>query len=171
MMVGSALTKFLMSPSYKDAMFSGMEWTVIAWQVSEHCPELAVFLSEAGNSGHGAREPTKVQQLLTIYSKARRNKQMTGDCLFPSRFSDCVSSQWLRVVIASHSCCSLSLTNFYRFAVFRFSAKSRERVPELRSQRILGPRVLLCEPFSPGRGLRENPRRAREEPGIVGWAG
>eukprot|EP00959_Pyramimonas_sp_CCMP1952_P326448 6833539-Pyramimonas_sp.AAC.1 len=70
-----SLDKILaMAPSYKEPLEVGLEWVVIRRQCEDAMPELASFLSEAGNSGHGShRVPTKMQVLMQIHKKAASN--------------------------------------------------------------------------------------------------
>ena len=49
------------APSYEAPLQKGMEWCVVRHQVETKCPELALFLQDAGNSGNINRGKTKLQ--------------------------------------------------------------------------------------------------------------
>ena len=66
-------------PTLSEAL-AGMQWIRVRREMHTAMPELAAFLSEAGNAGSGiAREHTVTQVLLQIHQKANANKIATGD--------------------------------------------------------------------------------------------
>ena len=64
-------------PTLREAM-TGLQWVKIKQEVYSAIPELAAFLSEAGNAGSGiAREHTVTQVMLQIHQKAMANQMAT----------------------------------------------------------------------------------------------
>ena len=67
-------------PTLREAM-TGLQWVKVKHEVLSAMPELAAFLSEAGNAGSGiAREHTVTQVMLQVHQKAMTNQMATGDC-------------------------------------------------------------------------------------------
>ncbi|CAK0893903.1 unnamed protein product, partial [Prorocentrum cordatum] len=69
-----------LSPSYNKSLTEGIPWFVIRHQVATAIPELADFLSEAGNVGHGIdRKQTDIQAMFAVHKKTLQNKSLLGD--------------------------------------------------------------------------------------------
>ena len=69
-----------MDPAYAAACEDGVEWFIIRWQVEQMIPNIASFLQEAFNSGHGTeRLQTSTQCLMQIHAHGLRNKRSHGD--------------------------------------------------------------------------------------------
>ena len=67
-------------PTLREAM-TGLQWVKVKHEVLSAMPELAAFLSEAGNAGSGiAREHTVTQVMLQVHQKAMTHNMATGDC-------------------------------------------------------------------------------------------
>ena len=67
-------------PTLREAM-TGLQWVKVKHEVLSAMPELAAFLSEAGNAGSGtAREHTVTQVMLQIHQKTMANQMATGNC-------------------------------------------------------------------------------------------
>ena len=67
-------------PTLREAM-TGLQWVKVKQEVHSAMPELAAFLSEAGNAGSGIdREHTVTQVMLQIHQKAMANQMATGNC-------------------------------------------------------------------------------------------
>ncbi|CAK0825144.1 unnamed protein product [Prorocentrum cordatum] len=65
------------NPPYAAAVSSGLEWTIIRWQVEHHCPHLADFIQAAANRGHNTRRvTTDVQALMQMHRLGARNMQV-----------------------------------------------------------------------------------------------
>ncbi|CAK0893361.1 unnamed protein product [Prorocentrum cordatum] len=65
------------NPPYAAAVSSGLEWTIIRWQVEHHCPHLADFIQAAANRGHNTRRvTTDAQALMQMHRLGARNMQV-----------------------------------------------------------------------------------------------
>ena len=58
-------------PEMADAVYKGLEWTVIRHEVRQRFPKVLEYLSEAGNNNI-ARQPNEVQGLLVLHSEAKK---------------------------------------------------------------------------------------------------
>ncbi|CAK0865543.1 unnamed protein product, partial [Prorocentrum cordatum] len=66
--------------SIRAPVAEGLTWIVIRAEVVELVPDMPSFLSESHNIGHGAsRLQSKLQTLLQVHAKGKRNKQIHGD--------------------------------------------------------------------------------------------
>ncbi|CAK0834224.1 unnamed protein product [Prorocentrum cordatum] len=74
--------------SIKEAMETGLTWIVIRAEVVAEVPDLAAFLSESHNIGHGShRLQSKVQTLMQIHAKMIRVAHF-GNATMPSVVRD-----------------------------------------------------------------------------------
>ena len=62
----------LVRPSFSDAVSSGYEWDVLAWQAEDAFAGIVELLQEAGNAGHGiAKAETRLEVCLKMHNKAQ----------------------------------------------------------------------------------------------------
>ena len=63
--------------SYKEPYENGMRWLVVRWEVNQALPELADFLQQCGNAGHGTEEhQSQLATLLQIHTAIVRFRDM-----------------------------------------------------------------------------------------------
>ena len=58
-------------PEMADAVYKGLEWTVLRHEVRQRFPKVLEYLSEAGNNNI-ARQPNEVQGLLMLHTEAKK---------------------------------------------------------------------------------------------------
>eukprot|EP00959_Pyramimonas_sp_CCMP1952_P190116 3977123-Pyramimonas_sp.AAC.1 len=94
-----------MCKSYELPLESGMEWTIVRYQVDLACPLFADVVQEAGNASNDThRKTTAVQSLLMIHQMAQSNVDVHGDPCWDAIETDVVRSQKVEAGNATGMC-------------------------------------------------------------------